>query len=160
MGGLIVLAATMIQIGLLRAKVARLLEPCHHVVMWGMRSWLALLGGTLIVIGAGWWFLLRDEQLPAIAADVPYVSIDGNLVFSARVTQHFPVGMKIAELRSELKQDGFTFDEAIVPGLDGSARLVRTSLFCKKTWYIAWRKNAEDRVREIAGKFNRRCMWD
>lgn len=128
--------------------------------MWGMRSWLALLGSALIVIGAVGWFLLRDEQLPAIAADVPYASVDGNLVFRERVMQHFPVGMKIAELRVELKQDGFSFDQAMVPGLDGSARLVRSNLLCTKTWYIAWRKNAEERLRDIAGTFSRHCMWD
>jgi hypothetical protein len=127
--------------------------------MWGMRGWLALLG-VAAIIAAGVWFLLRDATLPPIAADVPYASVDGNLVFSARVIQNFPIGMKIAELRAELKRDGFTFDQAMVPGLDGSARLVRTNLLCKKTWYIGWQKNAEDRVRGIMGTFDRHCMWD
>ena len=56
---------------------------------------LALLGVAVIILIAGGWFLLRDEHLPPIATDVPYASVDGNLVFSARVIQPMARGKSV-----------------------------------------------------------------
>ncbi|HEV8391074.1 MAG TPA: hypothetical protein VGQ35_14585 [Dongiaceae bacterium] len=129
--------------------------------MWGLRSWLIVLGVALIVLAAGGaWFLLREGPLPPIARDVDYASVDSNLVFGARVNQHYPIGMKVAELRAELKHDGFTLDKAIAPSGDGSARFVHANPLCRKEWSIAWQANAAGRIKAISGSFNRHCIWD
>jgi len=128
--------------------------------MWGKVIGLALLGIALIVGGVGVWFMLRDEHLPPIARDVPYASIDANLVFSARVNQRFPVSMKIAEMRAELKLDGFTLDPPLPSNGDGSATIVRANFLCRKVWYIGWVANESGRLRGVTGSFDRRCIWD
>ena len=129
----------------------------------GLRGWLvllvcALLAGVAGVFGV--WYALRDQHLPPIARQVPYASIDGNLVFSSRVTQHFPVGMKIGELRAELKLDGFTLDPPEPVIGDGTATLVRKDMLCRRVWHIAWEANEVGRVGSVTGSFDRRCIWD
>ena len=127
--------------------------------MWGVRSWLALLS-VAAIIAAGVWWLLRDDRLPPIARDVPYATIDGNLVFSERVRQHYPVGMKVLELRGELKRDGFVLDPEKPYEGDGSGRLTRENLLCRKIWAIAWKASQEGRIKTVGGSFDRHCMWD
>ena len=128
--------------------------------MWGLRTWFVLLGVALIAGAAGVWFMLRDEHLPPIARDVPYASIDANLVFSSRVNQRFPIGMKIGEMRAELKLDGFTLDPPLPSNGDGSATIVRANFLCRKIWSIGWLANESGRLRGVTGSFDRRCIWD
>src|SRR5262245_7184826 len=129
--------------------------------MWGVRTWLVLLSiAAIIIIGAGAWWLLRDDNLPPIAQDVPYASVDGNLVFSSRVTQRYPVGMKILELRGELKQAGFVLDPEKPSEGDGAGRLTRENVLCRKVWAIVWKANQQGRIKTVDGSFGRHCLWD
>jgi len=128
--------------------------------MGDLRLWSVWIAGALITAAAAWWFLFRESDLPPIARDVPYASIDGNLVFSERVRQHYPVGMKVLELRGELKRDGFVLIPEKPYEGDGSGRLTRKNPLCRKIWAIEWRANQEGRIKTVSGSFDRHCIWD
>ena len=128
--------------------------------MWGMRNGFVLSCLALILVAVAARLVLHEDPLPPIAADLPGASVDANQVLNARVAEAFPLDSSVAKMRSELEQQGFALDQAIVPGWTGSAQIVHKNLLCTKVWFIEWKANGAGRVRDTNGSYGGQCIWD
>ena len=111
--------------------------------LWG----LLILGVAILCYGANVLFS-PFKRPPPIVRDLPAAVWQATDMFEKRVLDQFD-GLSVAELRTELEEQGFDVDA-------GKARFFIDAFPCRKTWTIYWQ--GEDRAEDVRGIYNLACL--